>query len=672
MAKFFTAHQIEAALQRLAASRAKARLHDFLVVKTTFVLKGTTPVAIAQSEPAFMKALDDFSATGLPLEPQDDSYFNPVEGAPGYRPIKYRSNGPNSTIGGNAWRPLIHLTDDKPRRSELADGYEAKLESFFLSSDKAKAKPAILDYATWLFRSSDLAEITAANTLAEAAPDLVAAFKDVVGLTETEAAALFVKDLPVGQDGGFVGEKATPESYLPPRSAKKQTTGSGTAKIELWQTSEGGGMCSLELVTALAAKPFVILSGPSGTGKSRAALKLAEAVQASLGGALEWPLFALVPVGPDWTNPRRLLGHRTPFGATRTLADGGETNDSYEITEPLRIMLRALHPEATGVPHFLILDEMNLSHVERYFAPFLSLMEASTILESENAPALLDQDSLRVLSEVLQAVEPDSPEAKAAALLVQNGSPFVLPSNLLIVGTVNVDDTTYMFSPKVMDRAHVIELQAKAPMGYLAGTTDDDASLVGGVTAAHLLKLGIDAREDRRFAGANPSTYLAALIAEIGVSGESIEQINATAAKALEGSFQLLAPIGFQFGYRTVKEVYQYLYYWGRTAHARSELPTTPAVDWLEGLDNALLQKVLPKLHGNRRSLLGALPALAAFFDGCDNQSKPMASYALGSGELIEIQADGKLAGVSLSRSRQKLLDMERRLAGLGYVSFVA
>ena len=165
-----------------------------------------------------------------------------------------------------------------------------------------------------------------------------------------------------------------------------------------------------------------------------------------------------------------MLGYRTPFGELRTREDGSQTNDSYEITETLRLILRASHPDATGVPYFLIFDEMNLSHVERYFAPFLSLMEAVIILDEEDDAPLVDTQGLGTISEVLQHGDAGSAEAEAAKLLVENNRPLNFPSNLFFLGTVNVDETTYMFSPKVLDRAHVIEIESEKPSSYLSGS----------------------------------------------------------------------------------------------------------------------------------------------------------------------------------------------------------
>jgi 5-methylcytosine-specific restriction endonuclease McrBC GTP-binding regulatory subunit McrB len=135
----------------------------------------------------------------------------------------------------------------------------------------------------------------------------------------------------------------------------------------------------------------------------------------------------------------------------------------------LRLILRANHPEATAIPYFLIFDEMNLSHVERYFAPFLSLMEAANILDEDDAAPLVEPQSLATISEILEDENSASPEAESAKALVSNGQALRLPSNLFFVGTVNVDETTYMFSPKVLDRAHVIEINSEKPSLYLKG-----------------------------------------------------------------------------------------------------------------------------------------------------------------------------------------------------------
>ena len=137
--------------------------------------------------------------------------------------------------------------------------------------------------------------------------------------------------------------------------------------------------------------------------------------------------YEVVSVGADWTSNEHVLGYSDGLDKSR-----------YVRTKALELILRAL--SEPDIPHFLILDEMNLSHVERYFADLLSAIESGE-------PVHLHADK-------------DADGAPA----VRDGVPgeVRLPPNLFIVGTVNVDETTYMFSPKVLDRANVLEFRVTA------------------------------------------------------------------------------------------------------------------------------------------------------------------------------------------------------------------
>src|SRR5690606_32630707 len=131
--------------------------------------------------------------------------------------------------------------------------------------------------------------------------------------------------------------------------------------------------------------------------------------------------YGIVPVGADWTNREPLLGY-----------PDGLREDNYVLPDNgvLGLILKAL--ENSKLPYFLILDEMNLSHVERYFADFLSIMET--------------KESIQLYS----GHDRDSGNKSIPKKIYW-------PENLFIIGTVNIDESTYMFSPKVLDRANVIE-----------------------------------------------------------------------------------------------------------------------------------------------------------------------------------------------------------------------
>lgn len=163
-------------------------------------------------------------------------------------------------------------------------------------------------------------------------------------------------------------------------------------------------------------KRFVLLSGLSGTGKTAITHCYAKAVCDLLDIDLN-EHYENVAVSPDWMDPSGLLGYLNSLHQQAT----------YRTEPALRLVQRA--SELTDKPFFLVLDEMNLARVERYFAPFLSAMETGGDL-------------------VLHAEEQD-------VSLVPPRIPW--PRNLFIAGTVNMDESTHAFSDKVLDRAFTLE-----------------------------------------------------------------------------------------------------------------------------------------------------------------------------------------------------------------------
>lgn len=668
MPLFLSAKRISEAINRAGNSRAKGSLFDFLVVKRTLAIKKATAVAIAEREPAYIEALNQLALCGSEKAPNPYiNIFALSDTKNGYRSAKFPSNGPNSTIDGNPWRKVVGLdTTKNPREASLLTGYEGEIERLALKASSSSPKPNIDDVAIWYFRSADIAEVaTASLSPAQKLDALRTRFATDMGLTPAETGHLF--DLsPASIDASdFVPTLADPNDYLP-----KVSTGLAITPASVTDS------CSLDLVTALASKPFVILTGPSGTGKSRAALKMAEGIQRAVGARVNGDLFQLVKVGPDWTSPKKLLGFRTPFGETRQRPDGSETNDSYDVTETVRLILRAGHPDATGVPYFLIFDEMNLSHVERYFSTFLSLMEATNTVENENALTLIDAQDLATISELLQKENKHSPEAESAKFLVDNHQSLGLPSNVFFIGTVNVDETTYMFSPKVLDRAHVIEIEAENPGIYLRGTgVLEPGGLVDAGKATELLRGGIDDREGQRHEVPNPVAILDRLTTEAGIDAPSVEAMRNAVITALDGCYELLDPVGFPIGYRTAKEVFVYIYVWAKSRRLMGDDAATVVAGWSDALDKALLQKVLPKLHGSKRVLGDSLKATAAFLGGGNSGSNPAAQYALGLGQTVGIAPGAVLTlpnGGAIKLSKKKLEAMHGRLLATGYVSFVS
>ena len=309
---------------------------------------------------------------------------------------------------------------------------------------------------------------------------------------------------------------------------------------------------------SLLSKKFCILTGLAGSGKT----KIAEAFAMWL--CASPAQYRIVTVGADWTSNENLLGYADALqtGVYRPPVNGA-----------LELILRA-HADTTN-PYFLILDEMNLSHVERYFADFLSAMESS------NAPL-----SLHGVAAGLQA------GGVGGAGGVEVPSSVALPDNLFIIGTVNVDETTYMFSPKVLDRANVIEFRATA--AQMGAFLDDPA----GIDLDGLASQGAG------FATA----FVARAQADADISALVDTQGAAVAPKLkadLLQVFDALAGVGAEFGFRTAKEIARFMV-------IHKELS---GLDWQykDALDAQVVQKLMPKLHGSARKLDAVLKALDTF-----------------------------------------------------------
>lgn len=289
---------------------------------------------------------------------------------------------------------------------------------------------------------------------------------------------------------------------------------------------------------SLLTKPFVILTGLSGSGKT----KLAQAF-------VQWicqddSQYKIIPVGADWTNREPLLGYPNALKPEEYVKPDSGVLD---------LIIQANNqPE---LPHFLILDEMNLSHVERYFADFLSVMESK-----EEIPLYAEGT-------------------------VQNGVPAKLkvPSNLFIIGTVNIDETTNMFSPKVLDRANTIEFRV---------TQDEMKKFLGNIR-----NINMDALTSR---GAGMAKSFLEMAANTEFTTADITEING----ALVQFFGELKKTGAEFGYRSATEIL-------RLIHQLTVLDNTFTTN--QKIDIAIMQKLLPKLHGSRRKLCPVLETLGSF-----------------------------------------------------------
>lgn len=347
----------------------------------------------------------------------------------------------------------------------------------------------------------------------------------------------------------------------------------------------------ISYLTALRTKPFMLLAGISGTGKSRIVRKLAQAtiteeLQRANGYTGDdftndrWKLhspanFELIQVKPNWHNSMDVIGYLSNIPSPH-----------YVFTPFIEFIVKAWqHPE---VPFFLCLDEMNLAPVEEYFAEFLSAIESRSFEDKEymTDPIIkpfnsFGKDVAKMMVNTLfpnfTAADKNSFLGKIVDHLETKG--LTLPKNLMVIGTVNMDETTFSFSRKVLDRAMSVEMNEVNYDSFLNDTTDDD------------LKAIVQAFEENNDADLN------ALLVDRHIEArEIIDELGDDAKFAIDYLKRinaLLEGTPFKLGYRAANEALIYLqasYEFGHT-------------DRIAALDNFTLMKILSRIEGDETKL---------------------------------------------------------------------
>lgn len=347
----------------------------------------------------------------------------------------------------------------------------------------------------------------------------------------------------------------------------------------------------INYLTALRTKPFMLLAGISGTGKSRIVRKLAQAtiteeLQRANGYTGDdfandrWTLhspanFELIQVKPNWHNSMDVIGYLSNIPSPH-----------YVFTPFIEFIVKAWqHPE---VPFFLCLDEMNLAPVEEYFAEFLSAIESRSFEGEEylTDPIIKPFNSfgeevakmmVNTLFPNFTAADKNSSLGKVVDHLETKG--LTLPKNLIVIGTVNMDETTFSFSRKVLDRAMSVEMNEVNYDSFLTDTTDDD------------LKAIVKALEE------NDDADLNTLLVDRHIEArEIIDNLGDDAKFAIDYLKRinaLLEGTPFKLGYRAANEALIYLqasYEFGQT-------------DRIAALDNFTLMKILSRIEGDETKL---------------------------------------------------------------------
>jgi 5-methylcytosine-specific restriction enzyme B len=277
---------------------------------------------------------------------------------------------------------------------------------------------------------------------------------------------------------------------------------------------------------SLKTKPFVILTGISGTGKTKLAQLFAEAVYES---DVE-NFFKLVPVQPDWTSPRFLLGFFNPL------------TGKYDMKPFLEILMKAVKdPEYA---FFVCLDEMNLAKVEYYFSTFLSAIESDEQID-------LHSDN----------------EYKQVPRIIP------VPRNLFFIGTVNIDETTHQFSPKVLDRANTIEFNDVDLLDLFKPTEETTTGIINAVDYDEFNKEFLKKIED--------DEILPDWLDWLKESGKIYVE------NYIQPVHAILEKSNLHFGYRVRDEILEYMF-WARNMGR----------EYKDFMDLQIMQKILPKIKG--------------------------------------------------------------------------
>ena len=342
------------------------------------------------------------------------------------------------------------------------------------------------------------------------------------------------------------------------------------------------------LAAALRTKPFAILAGHSGTGKSQLVRRLAymtcnnKALVKEGEGKTAPGNYRMVQVKPNWHDSTDLLGYYS------------EMNGRHFVNTPfVEFVCKAYaYPDT---PFFVCLDEMNLAPVEQYFAEYLSAIESlekkdgvwvtDPLVEVDRTGEKDEDGREKVDPEILGQVMKGAESTEAAAWVQAHG--LTIPKNLFVVGTVNMDETTCQFSRKVLDRAMTL--------------------LMNEVKFGEMSKSGKPSDEE--------------LLDDDGLKffleGETRGEVGETESGLLDAINEPLANTAFVVAYRFANEYALYEAAWAKLkgvdlATASEDEKKSLAI---EALDHVVLMKLLPRIHGERA-------AVKAIFDGGKRDGK--------------------------------------------------
>ena len=346
-------------------------------------------------------------------------------------------------------------------------------------------------------------------------------------------------------------------------------------------------------LTAIRTKPFLLLAGISGTGKSRIVRKLAQAtddIDVFANDAERFSChspanFCLIQVKPNWHNSMDVVGFKSNIG---------KEGEHYEYTPFIEFIGKAWQNLKT--PFYHSHDEMNLAPVEEYFAAFLSAIESRSIDASgayETDPIIkpFKDFGKKVAYEMIEHLIGEKGEdidqmSDLAKRLYYRG--LTLPQNLIVMGTVNMDETTFSFSRKVLDRAMSIEMNEVSYDDFISGASEND---IPTLTALNSLLV---------------NRPIKALEVKNDIDGDKVTEYLKSVNNILDGT-------PFKLGYRAANEAMLYV------AAAKNFGKDNVA----DALDDFTLMKILSRIEGDSSKLKTTggeciLETLSKFFNSAE------------------------------------------------------
>lgn len=366
------------------------------------------------------------------------------------------------------------------------------------------------------------------------------------------------------------------------------------------KTNYSPSALSTSYLTAMRTKPFLLLAGISGTGKSQIVKQMAfescPDIPALRSDKTAPGNYELIEVKPNWHDSSELLGYESEIGGPH-----------YVVTPFVRFLVKAMrYPD---VPFFVCMDEMNLAPVEQYFAEFLSVLESRKLLSDgtiTSEPLIKADIFSKYADQLHRDLDITDTETYKTVYDRLKNDGLRLPSNLIVVGTVNMDETTHQFSRKVIDRAMTIEMNiedAETPFKNFFEGGDALHYYDNPQPKELFLPKVVQASEALSILSAEDASYLK----------ENVPGLLHSLNSALNGT-------PFKIAYRVQNELILYFF------SLREENPDEAAEALLaQAMDAILMMKVLPRIEGDEDLLDKPLKALAQFTENYPQASRKIA-----------------------------------------------